>query len=117
MPSKSALELGIRCSSSWATIRRCPRSEPSGRPDTVEVFANLVHNATKYAPQGTRITVRIERADDRAIVRVQDQGQNTEKSVTVKVAISGVGKPISVEQQIATINQGETQTASVPLPP
>ena len=42
---------------------------------TAEVVAGLVHNATKYAPQGTRITVRIERADDRAIVRVQDQGR------------------------------------------
>src|SRR3989440_7924272 len=41
---------------------------------TVEVVAGLVHNATKYAPEGTRIAVRIERADDRAIVRVQDEG-------------------------------------------
>src|SRR5437879_2638497 len=42
---------------------------------TAEVVAGLVHNATKYAPEGTRIAVRIERADDRAIVRVQDQGR------------------------------------------
>src|SRR6267143_918027 len=41
---------------------------------TVEVIAGLVHNATKYAPEGTRIAVRIERADDRAIVRVRDEG-------------------------------------------
>src|SRR6266550_3826796 len=41
---------------------------------TAEVVAGLVHNATKYAPEGTRIAVRIERADDRAIVRVQDEG-------------------------------------------
>src|SRR5213078_2586702 len=45
------------------------------RRRTAEVVAGLVHNATKYAPQGTRITVRIERGDDRAIVRVQDQGR------------------------------------------
>jgi K+-sensing histidine kinase KdpD len=44
------------------------------RRRTAEVVAGLVHNATKYAPQGTRITVRIERGEDRAIVRVQDQG-------------------------------------------
>src|SRR3989475_4302356 len=44
------------------------------RRRTVEVVAGLVHNATKYTPQGTRITVRIERGDDRATVRVQDQG-------------------------------------------
>jgi K+-sensing histidine kinase KdpD len=41
---------------------------------TAEVVAGLVHNATKYAPEATRIAVRIERADDRAIVRVQDEG-------------------------------------------
>src|ERR671936_2594793 len=44
------------------------------RRRTAEVVAGLVHNATKYAPEGTKITVRIERADDRAIVRVQDEG-------------------------------------------
>jgi K+-sensing histidine kinase KdpD len=41
---------------------------------TAEVVAGLVHNATKYAPAATRITVRIEREDDRAIVRVEDEG-------------------------------------------
>jgi K+-sensing histidine kinase KdpD len=45
------------------------------RRRTAEVVAGLVHNATKYAPQGTRITVRIERGDGRAIVRVQDEGR------------------------------------------
>ena len=39
-----------------------------------EILAGLVHNATKYAPERTRITVRIERASDRAIVRVIDEG-------------------------------------------
>jgi len=45
------------------------------RRRTAEVVAGLVHNATKYAPEGTRIAVKIEHADDRAIVRVQDQGR------------------------------------------
>jgi CARDB len=49
-------------------------------------------------------------------VQVQNQGQNDEKDVTVKVTISGAGKPINVEQQIDTIAAGETKTASVPLP-
>src|SRR5205809_2707544 len=44
------------------------------RRRTAEVVAGLVHNATKYTPEGTRIAVRIERADDRAIVRVRDEG-------------------------------------------
>jgi hypothetical protein len=49
-------------------------------------------------------------------VQVQNQGQNVEKGVTVKLTISGAGKPISVSQQIDTIAVGETQTASIPLP-
>ena len=39
-----------------------------------EVLAGLVHNATKYAPAGTRIAVKIERRSDHAIVRVSDEG-------------------------------------------
>jgi hypothetical protein len=49
-------------------------------------------------------------------VQVQNQGQSTEKNVTVKVTISGAGKPITVEQSIDSIDAGQTQTASVPLP-
>ena len=40
-----------------------------------EVLSGLVHNATKYAPEKTRITVRLERKPDRAIVRVTDEGR------------------------------------------
>ena len=39
-----------------------------------EVLAGLIHNATKYAPADTRISVRLERRADRAIVRVSDEG-------------------------------------------
>jgi hypothetical protein len=49
-------------------------------------------------------------------VQVQNQGQNDEKNVTVQVSISGSGKAIKVDQSIATIAQGATETASVPLP-
>jgi K+-sensing histidine kinase KdpD len=39
-----------------------------------EVLAGLVHNATKYAPAGTRIGVRFEKLPDRVILRVSDEG-------------------------------------------
>ena len=42
---------------------------------TAEVVGGLVHNATKYAPAGTRITVSVARDKDRAIVRVADEGR------------------------------------------
>ncbi len=44
------------------------------RRRTAEVVAGLVHNATKYAPAGTRIAVRIARNGARAVVRVADEG-------------------------------------------
>ena len=48
-------------------------------------------------------------------VQVQNQGQSDEKNVTVQVSITGAGKAIKVDQAIATIAQGATETASVPL--
>ena len=44
------------------------------RRRVAEVLAGLVHNATKYAPEKTRISVRLEAKADRAIVRVSDEG-------------------------------------------
>ena len=35
--------------------------------------------------------------------------------MTVKVTVSGAGKPIVVQQQIATIAAGQTKTANLPL--
>jgi hypothetical protein len=49
-------------------------------------------------------------------VQVQNQGQNDERNVIVKVTVSGAGKAISVEQPITTVKAGATATASVPLP-
>ena len=44
------------------------------RRRTAEVLASLVHNATKYAPEDTRIAVKVERRRDRGVVRVIDEG-------------------------------------------
>ena len=49
-------------------------------------------------------------------VQVQNQGQSDEKNVTVQVRIVGAGKPISVNQEIPSVAQGASETASVPLP-
>src|SRR3989475_2278646 len=55
------------------------------RGRTGEGVAGLVHNATKYAPSGTRIAVRIERAGDRAIVRVHDEGPGVPPQDRVRI--------------------------------
>jgi hypothetical protein len=48
-------------------------------------------------------------------VQVSDQGNNDESNVTVKVTITGAGKPINVQQRLASISQGQTATVNVPL--
>jgi K+-sensing histidine kinase KdpD len=45
------------------------------RRQVSKVLSGLVHNATKYAPEKTRISVRLETKPDRAIVRVSDEGR------------------------------------------
>ena len=44
------------------------------RRRTAEVLGGLVHNATKYAPEGTRISVKVESRQGRGVVRVADEG-------------------------------------------
>ena len=44
------------------------------RRRTIEVIGALVHNATKYAPAGSPITVTIASEAGRAMVRVRDRG-------------------------------------------
>lgn len=44
------------------------------RRKTAEVLSGLLHNATKYAPEGTAIAVGVAKDGDRAVVRVADEG-------------------------------------------
>jgi len=44
------------------------------RRKTAEVLAGLLHNATKYAPAGSAISLSVTRDADRATVRVADEG-------------------------------------------
>ncbi len=39
-----------------------------------EVVANLIHNAAKYAPEGTRIAIRVKRQRGEGVVSVTDEG-------------------------------------------
>jgi signal transduction histidine kinase len=40
----------------------------------VQVMTNLLHNATKYTPNGGQIRVSVERSSGEALVRVRDTG-------------------------------------------
>jgi hypothetical protein len=48
-------------------------------------------------------------------VQVNDQGQNDERSVRVRLSITGAGNPIVVTQTIPSIKAGGSATASIPL--
>ena len=41
----------------------------------VQVLVNLLNNAVKYTPEGTRIVVGVRREGDKALIRVEDDGQ------------------------------------------
>jgi len=49
------------------------------RRRTAEVIGGLLHNATKYAPPGTAITVAVSKDAERATVRIADEGPGVPK--------------------------------------
>jgi hypothetical protein len=48
-------------------------------------------------------------------VQVANQGENDEKNAKVRVSIRGAGKPIVLEETLASIATGQTKTVNVPL--
>lgn len=48
-------------------------------------------------------------------VQMTNQGENDERDVTVKITVRGGGEPITVEERLDAIAQGETKTVTVPL--
>jgi len=71
-------------------------------------------------PSGTALTagsaVQLKASPNLSFdVQVMNQGQNDEKDVTVRVSITGAGKPVLVEKRIPSITAGQTQIVNVPL--
>lgn len=48
-------------------------------------------------------------------VDVQNQGENNEKDVVVTLQITGAGSPIRLQQDITSIDPGETKTVTIPI--
>lgn len=48
-------------------------------------------------------------------VQIQNQGESAEQDVTVRVSITGAGRPIELEEQLDTIAPRETKTVTIPL--
>ena len=85
---------------------------------TTQVFANLISNASKYAPEGTRVTVRAETADGFVKVTVADEGpgipadeqnrlfQRFFRSRTVREQAGGLGLGLSICRAIVHAQGG-----------
>jgi signal transduction histidine kinase len=93
---------------------------------TTQVFANLITNASKYAPERTRVTVRAETADGFVRVTVADEGpgipldeqnrlfQRFFRSRTVREQAGGLGLGLSICRAIVHAQGGDIAIESAP---
>jgi hypothetical protein len=64
--------------------------------------------------EGGSATIRV--SEDLAFqVQVENQGENDEQDVNVRVSLRGGGEPIELEERIDAIAAGETKAATIPL--
>lgn len=70
-----------------------------GNSDAVEhALSNLIENAVKYSPAGTRITVRVREVGDEVIVSVEDQGPGIAEADLPHVFDRGRRAPADAER-------------------
>lgn len=71
-------------------------------------------------PSGQTLTaggaVEVKAAENLAVdVQIQNQGENEERDVVVRVTISGAGRPLQFEERITTIAAGQQKTVRIPI--
>jgi signal transduction histidine kinase len=103
-----------------------------------QVFTNLIDNAVKYSPKGSRIGVRVRRLDGHALVEVADQGigiapehlphifERFYKPGPQQAAYTGLGVGLYISREIverhggriwaeSEVGKGSTFTVELPL--
>jgi len=93
---------------------------------TTQVFANLITNASKYAPEGTRVTVGAKSIDGFIRITVADEGpgipldeqnrlfQRFFRSRTVREQAGGLGLGLSICRAIVHAQGGDITIDSTP---
>lgn len=92
-----------------------------------QVWLNLIHNAIKFTPKGGRITIRLGRRGDKAVVTVCDTGPGIGKQDQHRIferfyksdksrrrAAGGSGLGLSIAKKIVEIHHGKISVQSRP---
>ncbi len=91
----------------------------------VQVFGNLIQNASKYTPSGGRISIRLDQEDEDFIVRVRDTGLGIPNSMLNSIfepftqinqsldrAQGGLGIGLTLVKSIVEMHGGAVQVRS-----
>lgn len=62
-----------------------PLAAPMDRVLLRQALLNIVHNAIRYSPQGSRVTMRALRRDDQAVIEITDEGTGIERTHRTKI--------------------------------
>jgi PAS domain S-box-containing protein len=91
-----------------------------------QVVVNLLTNAAKYTPEGGRISVTVEQADNEAVLRVRDTGVGiapellprifdlfTQAERSLDRSQGGLGIGLCLVQRLVEMHQGQVEAHSV----
>lgn len=92
-----------------------------------QVWMNLIHNAIKFTPKGGRVTIRLQRRGDQAVVTVCDTGPGISEQDQKRIferfykadksrhrAAGGSGLGLSIAKKIVEIHRGKISVQSRP---